>query len=94
MNGKKQVSERRPDAGPTKANATALYKRSKTQYKLLVPSLYLSSGTTVLGKVPFDVGINDYLFSLMEKRGKTMKANDRLSTLMFDEVSIYPTTKL
>lgn len=74
-----------------KITALRIYKRSPTCYRLLQRLFQLPSPSTLkslLNRVPFNAGINQPVFEVLQNYTKTQKPSDNEYTLMFDEMSI------
>lgn len=74
-----------------KLTAVSLLKRSPRSYELLRRFLSLPSPTTLnrlLSKVPFHPGINEHLFQHLGRCLATLKEEERMCSLVFDEMSI------
>ncbi|KAH9641539.1 hypothetical protein HF086_002226 [Spodoptera exigua] len=86
-NFKKKVTGRRWSK-EEKITALRIYKRSPTCYRLLrrlFPLPSISTLKTLLRKLPFGVGINKPIFTVLKRFAVTQAPSD---TLMFDEMSI------
>lgn len=71
----------------------SMYKKSPKSYKLLSRLLTLPSRKSLkqlMSKIKLHAGINDVIFAELKKTVSTMPVENRLVTLIFDEMTITP----
>lgn len=73
--------------------ALSLYKRSPRTYRWLQTIFVLPSSMTLtrlIARANLKAGINKNIFTQLKKRVEKMNDDERLCTLIFDEISIAP----
>uniref|UniRef100_A0A2A4JPP6 THAP-type domain-containing protein n=1 Tax=Heliothis virescens TaxID=7102 RepID=A0A2A4JPP6_HELVI len=76
-----------------KIMALSLYKRSPRTYRWLQKVFVLPTATTLtrlISQANLNAGMNQNLFHQLKKRVKKMNSDDKLCTLLFDEMSLAP----
>ncbi|KAG7298322.1 hypothetical protein JYU34_017922 [Plutella xylostella] len=76
-----------------KVLALSLYKRGPRAYRLLRKIFVLPSPITLsrmVSRAGIKPGVNENIFVQLKKRARKMKPDDRLCTLIFDEMALSP----
>jgi len=71
----------------------SMFKNSPKGYRFLSTIFALPSKKTLnnlLNRVPFEAGINDHIIKNLTHQASKLKPNDRLCSLVFDEMAIDP----